>query len=98
MVILSDEEEQAKSGATVSATTSSITLEKISQLVVSGQEKILATVQNMIDKSLEKQPFTDDGNARGFNVDSTFQYNTMPPKSSAAYAHYCGMPMNFYNG
>ena len=41
---------------------------------------------------------TDDGSAPGFNVDSTFQYNTMPPKSSAAYAHYYDMAMNFYNG
>ena len=98
VAILSDEDEQAKSNTNVSAATSPITLEQISQLVVSGQEKILATIQNMIDKSLEKQPFTVDGNARGFNVDSTFQYNTMPPESSAAYAHYCGMPMNFYNG
>jgi len=63
-------------------------LEQISQLVVSGQEKILATVQGMIDKSLGKQPLTDDGNASGFNVDSIFQYNAMPPESSAAYAHY----------
>ena len=39
VAILSDEEEQAKSSATVSAATSPITLEQISQLVVSGQEK-----------------------------------------------------------
>ena len=49
VVILSDEEEQTKSSATVSAATSPITLEQISQLVVSGQEKILSTIQNMID-------------------------------------------------
>ena len=54
VVILSDEEELTKSNTNVSAATSPITLEQISQLVVSGQEKILATVQNMIDKSLEK--------------------------------------------
>ena len=41
---------------------------------------------------------TYDGSAPGFNIDNTFQYNTMHPKSSAAYAHYYGMPMNFYNG
>ena len=39
MVILSDEEVQTKSSATVTAATSPITLEQISQLVVSGQEK-----------------------------------------------------------
>ena len=87
VVILSDEDEQAKSSATVSATTPP-TLEQITQLVVNGQEKILATVQGMIDKSLGKQSLTDDGSASGFNVDSIFQYNTMPPESSAAYAHY----------
>ena len=97
MVILSDEEEQDKSSTTVSATTSP-TLEQITQLVVSGQEKILATVQNMIDKSLEKQPLIDDGSAPNFNVDSTFQYHTMPPESSAAFMPHYGMPMNFYNG
>ena len=43
VVILSDEDEQAKSSATVSATTPP-TLEQITQLVVNGQEKILATV------------------------------------------------------
>jgi hypothetical protein len=62
------------------------------------KKKILATVKGMIDKSLGKQPLTDDGSAPGFNVDNTFQYNTMPPESSAAYVHYYGMPMNFYNG
>ena len=72
VVILSDEEEQAKSNTNVSAATSPITLEQITQLVVSGQEKMLATVQNMIDKSLEKQPLTDDGSAPRFSVDSTF--------------------------
>ena len=71
VVILSNEEEQAKSSATVSATTPP-TLEQITQLVVSGQEKILATAQGMIDKSLGKQSLTDDGSAPGFNVDSTF--------------------------
>ena len=76
VVILSDEEKQAKSSATVSTTTPPI-LEQITQLVVSGQEKILATVQVMIDKSLGKQPLTDDDSAPNFNVDSTFQYNTM---------------------
>ena len=97
MVILSDEEEQVKSSATVSATTSS-TLEQITQLVVSGQEKILATVQGMIDKSLGKQPLIDDGSAPNFNVDSTFQYNTLPLESSTAFMPHYGMPMNFYNG
>ena len=52
----------------------------------------------MIDKSLGKQLLTDDGSALSFNVDNTFQYNNMAPESSAAYAHYYGIPMNFYNG
>ena len=50
VVILSDEEEQAKSNTNVSAATSPITLEQITQLVVSGQEKMLATVQNMMER------------------------------------------------
>ena len=60
VVILSDEEEQAKANYNVSTLASSITLEQISQLLVNGQEKMLATVQNMIDKSLEKQPLAND--------------------------------------
>jgi len=39
VVILSDEEEQAKSNNNVSAATSSVTLEQVSQLLVSSQEK-----------------------------------------------------------
>ena len=66
--------------------------------MVSGQEKILATIQNMIDKSLKKQPLIDDGSAPNFNVNSTFQNNTMPPESSAAFMPHYGMLMNFYNG
>ena len=53
VIILSNEDDQVKSSATVSAITLP-TLEQITQLVVNGQEKILATVQGMIDKSLEK--------------------------------------------
>ena len=52
VVILSEEEEQAKSNTNVNAATSPITLEQITQLVVSGHEKMLATIQSMIDKSL----------------------------------------------
>ena len=52
----------------------------------------------MIDKSLGKQPLINDGSAPKFNVDSTFQYNTMPPESSASFMPHYGMPMNFYNG
>ena len=96
VVILSDEEEQAKSNNNVSAATSSVTLEQVSQLLVSSQEKMLAYVQNMIDKSLGKQLLTDDSGRS--NVDSTFQHNTMPLESSAAHAPHYGMPMNFYNG
>ena len=50
VVILSDEEEQAKANNNVSTSASSITLEKISQLLVNGQEKMLATVQNMMER------------------------------------------------
>ena len=95
MVILSDEDEQAKSSATVSATTPP-TLEQITQLVVNGQEKILATVQNMIDKSLGKQPLIDDSGTPRPNIDGTFYHNTMHLESSAAHAPQYGMPMNFY--
>ena len=48
------------------------TLEQITQLVVNGQEKILATVQNMIDKSLGKQPLIDDSGTPRPNIDGTF--------------------------
>ena len=97
VVILLDEEEQAKSNTNVSAATMPISLEQVSQLIVGGQGKMLASVQNMIDKSLEKQPLTDDSGAPRFSVDSTFQHNTMPPESSAAHAPHYGMLMNFYN-
>jgi len=95
VVILSDEDEQAKSSATVSATTPP-TLEQITQLVVNGQEKILATVQNMIDKSLGKQPLIDDSGTPRPNIDGTFYHNTMHLESLAAHAPQYGMPMNFY--
>src|SRR6185503_14345553 len=95
VVILSDEDEQAKSSATVSATTPP-TLEQITQLVVNGQEKILATVQNMIDKSLGKQPLIDDSGTPRPNIDGTFYHNIMHFESSAAHAPQYGMPMNFY--
>jgi len=97
VVILSDEEEQAKSNTNVSAATSPITLEQISQLVVSGQEKILATIQNMIDKSLGKQPLIDDSGTPRPNIDGTFYHNTMHLESSSAHAPQYGMPMNFYD-
>ena len=99
MVILSEEEEQAKSNTNVNATTSPITLEQITQLVVSGHEKMLATIhQRMIDKSLGKQPLTNDGSVPRFNIDCTFQHNTMPLEPSAAHAPHYGMPINLYNG
>jgi len=97
VVILSDEEEQAKSNNNVSAATSSVTLEQVSQLLVSSQEKMLAYVQNMIDKSLGKQPLTDDGSASRSNVDA-FQHNYMPPELSATPAPQYGMPTNYYSG
>ena len=54
MVILSEKEEQAKANNNVSTSASPSILEQVSQLLVDGQEKMLATVQNMIDKSLGK--------------------------------------------
>ena len=54
VVILSNEGEQGKANNNVSTSASSVTLEQVSQLLVSGQEKMLATIQNMIDKSLGK--------------------------------------------
>ena len=54
MVILSNEGEQGKANNNVSTSASSVTLEQVSQLLVNGQEKMLATIQNMIDKSLGK--------------------------------------------
>ena len=53
MAIVSDEE-PAKANNNVSTSASPITMEQISQLLVDGQEKVLATVQNIIDKSLGK--------------------------------------------
>ena len=38
----------------LSTETSSVTLEQVGQLLVTGQKQILATVQNIIDKSLGK--------------------------------------------
>jgi len=83
VVILSDEEEQAKANNNVTTSTSPITMEQISQLLVDGQEKVLATVQNMIDKLLGKQPLANDSSAPMSSVASSFQNHTMPPKSSA---------------
>ena len=54
VVILSDEEEQANANNNISTSASPVTMEKISQLLVDGQEKVIATVQNIIDKSLGK--------------------------------------------
>ena len=82
-VILSDEEEQAKANNNVSTSTSPVTMEQISQLLVDGQEKVLATVQNMIDKLLGKQPLTSDSSALISSVVGTFQNLTMPSESSA---------------
>ena len=98
MVILSNEEEQAKANNNVSTSASAATLEQVSQLLVDGQEKMLATVQNMIDKSLGKQPLTNDSSVPRFNIDCTFQHNTMPLEPSAAHAPHYGMPINLYNG
>ena len=83
MVILSDEEEQAKANNNVSTSASPDILEQFTQLMVDGQEKVLATVQNMIDKSLGKQPLANDSSAPMSSVAGTFQNHSMPPESSA---------------
>ena len=67
-----DEEEQAKANNNVSTSAPPPTLEQVSQLMVEGQEKILATVQNMIDKSLEKQPLANISSAPVSRVAGTF--------------------------
>jgi len=95
VVILSDEKEQAKSNTNVSAATSPITLEQISQFVVSGQEKILATIQNMIDKALGKQPLIDDSGIPRPNIDGTFYHNTMHLESSVAHCKHLGPQVCF---
>ena len=59
---------------------------------------MIATVRNMIDKSLGKQPLADDSNAPRSNVAGTFQHNATPPESLAAPAPQYGMPMNYNNG
>ena len=73
-------------------------MEQISQLLVNGQEKVLATVQNMIDKSLGKQPLANDSSASMSNVAGTFQNHIMPPESLATPVPQYDMPMNFYDG
>ena len=59
---------------------------------------MLGTVQNMIDKSLGKQPLANDSSAPISSVVGAFQNHTMPPESSATPAPQYGMPMNFYDG
>ena len=83
VVILSDEEEQAKANNNVSISASSAILEQVSQLLVDGQEKMLATVQNMIDKSLGKQPLANISSAPVSSVAGTFQNHTMLLESLA---------------
>ena len=83
MVILSDEEEQAKANSNISTSASPVTMEQISQLLVDDQEKVFATVQNMIDKSLGKQPLANDSSTPMSSVAGTFQNHAMPPESSA---------------
>jgi len=82
-VILSDEEEQAKANNNVSTSTSPVTMEQISQLLVDGQEKVLATVQNIIDKSLGNEPLANYSSAPMSCVAGTFQNYSMPLESSA---------------
>ena len=72
MVILSDEEEQAKANNNVSTSASLAILEQVTQLLVDGQEEMLASVQNMIDKSLGKQPLANISSAHVSRVAGTF--------------------------
>ena len=88
MVILSDEEEQAKANNNVTTSTSPITMEQISQLLVDGQEKVLATVQNMIDKLLGKQPLANDSSAPVSSVASIFQNLLLCLLSHRQYRHH----------
>ena len=62
------------------------------------KKKILATIQNMIDKSLGKQPLADNSSSPKSNVVGTFQHNATPPESSAAHVPQYGMPLNYYDG
>ncbi|RLM78508.1 hypothetical protein C2845_PM12G10520 [Panicum miliaceum] len=98
VVIVSSEDDQAKVNADVSNATSPVTLEQVSRLLVDGQERMLSTVQNMIDRSLGKQPLANDSNAPNSNVASTSQQYAMPPESSAVPAPQHSMPMSYYDG
>ena len=98
VVILSDEEEQAKANNNVSTSASPAILEQFTQLLVDGQENMLGTVQNMIDKSLGKQALANDSSAPMSSVAGTFQNHAMPPESSATPTPEYAMPMNFYDG
>jgi len=97
VVILSDEEEQAKANNNVSTSASPDILEQFTLLMVDDQEKMLATIQNMIDKSLGKQPLANDSSAPISSIAGTFQNYSMPPESSAIPAPRYDMPMNFYD-
>jgi len=95
---ISDEEEQAKANNNVSTSAPSAILEQVCQLLVDGQEKMIATVQNMIDKSLGKQPLANISSAPVSSIAGTSQNHTMPPESSATPAPQYGMSINFYDG
>ena len=83
VVILSDEEEQAKTNNNVSTSASPAILEQVTQLLVDGQEEMLASVQNMIDKSLGKQPLANISSAPVSSVADTFRNHAMIHESSA---------------
>ena len=89
---------QRQGNNNISTSASLAILEQVSQLLVDGQENMLATVQNMIDKSLGKQPLSNVSSAPVSSIASTFQNHAMPPESSATPAPQYGMPMNFYDG
>ena len=81
VVVLSDEEEQVKANNNISTSASPVTMEQISPLLVNGLEKLPASVQNMIDKSLGKQPLANDSSTPIYSVAGTFQNHAMPPES-----------------
>ena len=89
---------QGQGNNNISTSASPAILEQVSQLLVYGQEKMFATVQNMIDKSLGKQPLTNINSAPVSSVVGTFQNHAMPPESSTTPTPRYGMPINFYYG
>jgi hypothetical protein len=81
VVILSSEDEQAMLKANVSTAAPPVTLEQVSHLLVDGQEPMLATVQNMIDRSLGK----------------CLYFLTITNKSANAWIYRCSISLGEYS-